>query len=204
MRLTPTGSPTPASTMARKGKTGMRRTCAGCVWVGKRSAWGSWKRPLIAGGGRSSIYRRIGGLQAQGLTYDFIGLTYGSLGRYDLADDVLRRRLAISRDRKNLLGQVYGLNNVGTVLLRRGAIAEAKKTFDQALAIARRVRSLDGMGLSVSNLGWVAAGLGDDEAAIIAAARLGADSRSKGGGGARMSVPQVATAISCHRQLSRG
>lgn len=84
----------------------------------------------------------------------------------DLADDALRRRLEIARDRKDLLGQIYRLNNVGTVLLRRGAIAEAKKTFDRALEIARRVRSLDGMGLSLSNLGWVAAGLGDCEAAI--------------------------------------
>ncbi len=112
------------------------------------------------------IYHRIGDVKSEGLTYDFIGIAYAALGRYDLAEDALRRRLAIARDNKDILGEIYGLNNVGTVLVQREAIDEARKVFEEAYEIARSVNSLEGQGLSLSNLGLIAATKRDYNQAI--------------------------------------
>jgi tetratricopeptide (TPR) repeat protein len=113
-----------------------------------------------------SIYQRIGEDRGIGLTYDFIGLAYGRLGRYREAEDALRRRLAVARDLKDFQGQIYGLNNVGTVLLQSGNLPAAQTTFREALAIARSVKNIAGEGLSLSNLALVLAGLGDYNQAI--------------------------------------
>lgn len=118
-----------------------------------------WKQAL-------EIYHRLGDTKSEGLAYDFIGIAYTTLGRYDLAEDALRRRLAIARDNKDILGEIYGLNNVGTILIQREAFDEARKTFEEAYELARSVNSLEGQGLSLSNLGLVAAAKKDYNQAI--------------------------------------
>lgn len=112
------------------------------------------------------IYQDIGDDEAIGRTYDYIGLGYASLGRYKQAEDLLRRRLAVARDRKDFQGQIYGLNNLGTILLQGGHIQAAQELFTEARTVAQSVQNLPGEGLSLSNLGLAAAGAGDYNQAI--------------------------------------
>ncbi|MEW5856338.1 MAG: tetratricopeptide repeat protein [Cyanobacteriota bacterium] len=107
------------------------------------------------------IYQQLGDRQAIGKTYDYLGLTYARLGRYFEAEDALRRRLAVARDAPDFQGQIYGLNNVGTILLQRGAVQAASASFSEALRIAQSINSQAGEGLSLSNLGLAAANSGD-------------------------------------------
>lgn len=112
------------------------------------------------------IYAQIGDLEAFGRTYDFIGLAYGELRRYPEAEDAFRRRLAVARTNKDLQGQIFGLNNLGSILLERSNLPEARTTFTEALDIARNVRNFAGEGLSLSNLGLIAAAEKDYDRAI--------------------------------------
>src|ERR687885_1554449 len=73
------------------------------------------------------LYQRVGDLEAVGVTYTYLGVTYAKLGRFQQAEDALRRRLGIARTRQDFLGQIYGLNNVGTVLLQSGNFKAARE-----------------------------------------------------------------------------
>ncbi len=107
------------------------------------------------------LYEKSGDLQGLGRTYDYLGLTYANLGRYQEAEDALRRRLGVARTRQDFQGQIYGLNNLGTVFLQVGNLEAAQATFTEALKIARSVKNREAEGLSLSNLGLVAAGRGN-------------------------------------------
>ena len=113
-----------------------------------------------------ALYDQIDDLRGLGLAHDYIGLTYAQLGRWEAAEFALRRRLAIARDRGDRQGEVFGLNNLGTVLLRHENPRGATDSFEQALAIARQLQSIEGQGLSLSNLGLAATQRGDYELAI--------------------------------------
>lgn len=119
----------------------------------------SWRQAL-------EIYRKIGEVEAQGITYDALGKAYSQVGRYIEAEDALRRRLAIARDTKDFQGQIYGFNNLGTLLLQRASILEAQKTFSEGLKVAKDIKNEAGEGLSLSNLGLVAYSLGKYDQAI--------------------------------------
>ncbi|NET39867.1 MAG: tetratricopeptide repeat protein, partial [Cyanothece sp. SIO1E1] len=119
----------------------------------------SWRQAI-------EVYHQIGDITAIGLAYDYIGLTYGSLGRYQEAEDALRRRLAVARSNEDLRGQIYGLNNLGTILLQQGRIPQAQVLFQEGLAIAQSTRNQFGAGLSLSNLGLVAVAEGEFEQAV--------------------------------------
>ena len=112
------------------------------------------------------IYHQIGDLEAQGRLYDYLGLTYGRLGFFEEANDALRRRLAVARDTKDFQGQIYGLNNVGTLLLQQNNWSGALDAFKEGLSVARSVDHMGGIGLSLSNIGLVAAESGDYTQAI--------------------------------------
>jgi tetratricopeptide (TPR) repeat protein len=106
------------------------------------------------------IYQQIGDFEGEGRTYDFIGVTYAKMGRYQKAEDALRRRVGVARTRQDFQGQIYGLNNLGTILLESGNPQSARETFTEALTIARSIQNRAGEGLSESNLGLVAAAEG--------------------------------------------
>ncbi|ASC73732.1 hypothetical protein XM38_047040 [Halomicronema hongdechloris C2206] len=110
----------------------------------------SWQQAI-------EIYHALGDTVALGLTYDYIGLTFASLGQYDQAESALRRRLAIARDNQNLQREIFGWNNLGSLLLQQGNVAAAQAAFSEASVLARSVNHPEGLGLSLSNLGLVAA-----------------------------------------------
>lgn len=112
------------------------------------------------------IYQQINDIVALGTTYDYLGVAYAKLGRYQQAEDALRRRVGIARSRQDFQGQIYGLNNLGTVLLQAENIAAAKNSFTDALKISRVLKNRDGEGLSLSNLGLAASAAGNYTEAI--------------------------------------
>ncbi|HAJ62081.1 MAG TPA: Tfp pilus assembly protein PilF [Cyanobacteria bacterium UBA8543] len=107
------------------------------------------------------IYQRIGDFQAVGLTYEYLGVAYAKLGRYEKSEDALRRRVGLARSQEDFQGQISGLNNLGTVFLQSRNLKAARETFTEALKISRSVNSQQGEGLSLSNLGLVAANEGN-------------------------------------------
>lgn len=119
----------------------------------------SWQQAL-------EFYHRAKDVESQAVVYDSLGMAYARLGRLQDAEDVLRRRLAISRDLQDFRGQVYGFNNLGTLLLQRGSVAEAERSFAEGLTIAQNINDEAGQGLSWSNLGRVAYSRGDYPRAI--------------------------------------
>ena len=123
------------------------------------SAIANWKRAL-------DFYQKSGDIEAMGQTYDYLGVTYAKIGRFQEAEDALRRRLGIARTRQDFTGQIYGLNNIGTVLLQAGNITAAQDSFSAALQIARTIKNQQGEGLSLSNLGLAAAAVGNYGEAI--------------------------------------
>lgn len=114
----------------------------------------------------AEIYHHLGDLQALGLAYDYIGVSYTQLGHFDDAELYLRRRLAIARYRDDFRGQAYGLNNLGMVLIQNTHYTGAEAAFLEALEISRSIGSQETEGLSLSNLGRVAAAIGDYPKAI--------------------------------------
>ena len=113
-----------------------------------------------------TLYSEIGDIEAVGRTYDYLGLAYADLGLYREAEDALRKRLGVARANRDLQGQVIGLNNVGSLLLKKRKFPAAKTTFNEALSIARATNSPIGIGLSLNNLGLAAASQGDYNQAI--------------------------------------
>lgn len=113
-----------------------------------------------------NLYQQINDVEAVGVTYDYLGVAYAKLGRYQSAEDALRRRVGIARSRQDFQGQIYGLNNLGTVLLQAENIEAAQNSFTDALKISRTIKNRDGEGLSLSNLGLAASAAGNYPEAI--------------------------------------
>ncbi len=117
-------------------------------------AIGNWVQAL-------DLYQRIGDIEGLGVTYGYLGVAYAKLGRYREAEDALRRRVGVARTQQDFQGQIYGLNNLGSVLLQGGNLQAAQESITEALTIARSVKNREGEGLSLSNLGLVAASVGN-------------------------------------------
>lgn len=113
-----------------------------------------------------TIYAEIGDLEAVGRTYDYLGLAYADLGLFRQAEDALRKRLGVAKANNDWQGQIFGLNNVGSLLLRKRDVSGAKTSFNRALSIARATNSPAGIGLSLNNLGLAAVSQGDYNQAI--------------------------------------
>ncbi|OKH12721.1 hypothetical protein NIES208_15700 [[Limnothrix rosea] IAM M-220] len=105
----------------------------------------------------ANIYQRFGDEESLGLTYDYLGEAYVSLGDIRSAEDAFRRRLAVARDRDDLQAQMFALNNLGTLFLKEGNLNMAEEVFSDALAIARSVENALTAGISLNNLGLAAA-----------------------------------------------
>lgn len=112
------------------------------------------------------LYTSIRDEQAMGRTLELLGITYGNLGQLREAEAALRQRIAIARDNRDFTGQIFGLNNLGVILIKRRGFTAAETVFVEALTLARSIDSIPGQGLSLSNLGLLAFSTGDfDEAA---------------------------------------
>jgi tetratricopeptide (TPR) repeat protein len=117
---------------------------------------GEYERGIAAWYRAIEIYHALGDGVSAGIAYDYIGLTYAQLSRFNDAEDTLRRRLSVAQDHRDFWGQVHGWNNLGSILIQRGRWIPAQEAFQTALGIAEDVEDDAGIGLSLSNLGLVA------------------------------------------------
>lgn len=111
-------------------------------------------------------YELIQDFPAIGAVYNHIGFAYLELGEYNNAENALRRSLAVASDLNNQSQQIYGFNNIGTLLINKNNPYAAEDAFRSAIAIAQTVGDEAGEGFSLSNLGQAQAAQGNYEQAI--------------------------------------
>jgi tetratricopeptide (TPR) repeat protein len=78
----------------------------------------------------------------------------------------IRRQLATARDAQDFESQVFASNILGTLRLQRGDTDAAAMAYEDALIVAQSTDNYAGMGLSMSNLGLLAATEGRYEDAV--------------------------------------
>jgi tetratricopeptide (TPR) repeat protein len=104
----------------------------------------------------ANAYHYLGDLVGMGEAYEQLVKVYSELGRYDEAEQVVRRQLAIAHSNSNFSDQILALNNLGTLSLQSGDLVTAQAAFAEGLTVAQDIDSESGMGLSLSNLGLIA------------------------------------------------
>ncbi|WP_156119586.1 tetratricopeptide repeat protein [Leptolyngbya sp. KIOST-1] len=114
----------------------------------------------------AEIYRLLGDGQAAGQAYGSMGAAFATLGQFPEAERALVLRVGTARDNGDSLGQVYGLNNLGTLYINQGRVRAGQAHFEEALQIARTTGDARAIGLSLSNLGQVATQLGELDVAV--------------------------------------
>lgn len=114
----------------------------------------------------AEIYRLLGDGQAAGRAYGSMGAAFATLDRYPEAERAFVLRIGTARDNDDLLGQVYGLNNLGNLYINQGKLNEGQAHFQEALQIARATGDSRAIGISLSNLGQVATQRGDLDVAV--------------------------------------
>ena len=108
----------------------------------------------------ANAYHYLGDFAGMGEAYSQLVRVYSSLGQYDDAEEVVRQQLAIARSETNFSNQVMALNNLGTIRLQVGDLDTAHAAFLEGLTISEDIASNRGIGLSLSNLGLIAAAQG--------------------------------------------
>ncbi|MEM9539930.1 MAG: tetratricopeptide repeat protein [Cyanobacteria bacterium P01_E01_bin.42] len=113
-----------------------------------------------------NYYESVGDMEALGTTYDYLGVAFAEVERYAEAENVMRRRLSIARDLKDVRGQIRGLNSLGNILLTNSNPIGATASFTEAIELSRSIGSQEGEGLGLSGLGLASAYQGQYEAAV--------------------------------------
>ncbi|MEP0907195.1 tetratricopeptide repeat protein [Leptolyngbya subtilissima ST-M1] len=114
----------------------------------------------------AEIYRLLGDGLSAGRAYGSMGAAFATLDRYPEAERAFVLRIGTARDNDDLLGQVYGLNNLGNLYINQGRLNEGQAHFQEALQIARTTGDSRAIGVSLSNLGQVATQRGDLDVAV--------------------------------------
>ena len=128
------------------------------ITVGQeRAAEGDYTAAIAAWSQALDIYNALNDSASAGIAYDYIANAYTQLNQLDQAESTVRRRIAAARDSDDRVGEIYGLNNLGGLLLQRGQVAAAATVFQQALALAETIPHAGGIGLALDGLGQVAA-----------------------------------------------
>lgn len=118
----------------------------------------SWQQALL-------MYQNLQDVEAQNLTYSYLGNAYVNLGQYEAAEDIFRRRLALARSRQDYQSQIYALNSLGRILAQRGSVQAANDLYTEALTLATSINSYGGKAVTLDSLGLLAFGVGNYEQA---------------------------------------
>ena len=110
------------------------------------AAINSWQQAL-------QIYRALKNRQREGLTLNFLGYAYRSLGNSAKAIEYSQQSLAIAREIKDRYGEGLALGNLGGAYGYLGNSAKAIEYSQQYLAIARSIKDRDGEAKALGNLG---------------------------------------------------
>ncbi|MBE9062780.1 tetratricopeptide repeat protein [cf. Phormidesmis sp. LEGE 11477] len=121
---------------------------------------GEFESSIVALNKAADVYHYLGDLVGMGEAYKQLVQIYSSLGQYREAELIVRRQLAIARTNQNFSEQVLALNNLGTLSLQTDDLGTAYASFSEGLQVAQSVDSDRGIGLSLSNLGLIAAARG--------------------------------------------
>jgi tetratricopeptide (TPR) repeat protein len=113
------------------------------------------------------IYTDLFEFESMGRVYGYLGPAYVATGQYDRAEVAFAQQVSIARRRDDAITLVYGLNNLGVVLLQGNAIDEAESFFTQALMEAETIANPKMMAISLNNLGLIAAARQDFYQAIV-------------------------------------
>ena len=109
------------------------------------AAINSWQQAL-------QIYRALKNRQREGLTLNFLGYAYRSLGNSAKAIEYSQQSLAIAREIKDRYGEGLALGNLGGAYGYLGNSAKAIEYSQQYLAIARSIKDRDGEAKALGNL----------------------------------------------------
>ncbi|MGB3787068.1 MAG: tetratricopeptide repeat protein [Phormidesmis sp.] len=123
---------------------------------------GQFESSITALSEAANTYHYLGDLVGMGEAYRQLVQIHSALGQYHEAELIVRRQLAIARTNQNFSDQILALNNLGTLSLQTGDLDAAHAGFSEGLLIAQDVESDRGIGLSLSNLGLIAAAQGLD------------------------------------------
>lgn len=121
---------------------------------------GAFESSVIALQKAADAYHHLGDLVGMGEAYRQLVQIHSGLGQYQAAETIVRRQLGIARSNQNFSDQILALNNLGTLSLQTSDLETAQAAFSEGLLIAQSVDSDRGIGLSLSNLGLVAAAQG--------------------------------------------
>jgi tetratricopeptide (TPR) repeat protein len=132
----------------------------------QRSAAGDLAEAIAAWAEAAEIYRLLGDAQSAGRAYGSMGAAFATLGQYPEAERAFVLRIGSAQDNNDLLGQVYGLNNLGNLYLNQGRQREAQTNFEEAARLARTTGDSRAIGISLSNLGHLATQRGEYETAV--------------------------------------
>jgi tetratricopeptide (TPR) repeat protein len=144
-----------------------RDVADGWIQLGnEQSAEGNLAQAADSWAEAAEIYRLLGDTQSAGRAYGSMGAAFATLGRYPEAERSFVLRIGTARDNNDLLGQVYGLNNLGNLYVNQGRLLAGQAHFEEALQLARTSGDSRAIGLSLSNLGQVATQRGDLDVAV--------------------------------------
>lgn len=148
-------------------RTESRDVADGWMQLGNRQlAEGDLAQAVDSWAEAAEIYRLLGDGQSAGRAYGSMGTAFALLDRYPEAERAFVLRIGTARDNDDLLGQVYGLNNLGNLYINQGKLLEGQAHFEEALQIARTTGDARALGVSLSNLGQVATQRGDLDVAV--------------------------------------
>lgn len=121
---------------------------------------GEFELSIVTLNKAAGAYHYLGDFVGMGEAYRQLVQLHSGLGQYAEAERIVRRQLAIARDNQNFSDQILALNNLGTLRLQTGDLDTAYAAFSEGLLVAQDVDSDRGIGLSLSNLGLIAAAQG--------------------------------------------
>lgn len=109
-----------------------------------------------------ALYESIPDQVGIGRVCAYLAPVYLELRDFAAAENMMRRNLAVLRDRQDQQTLIRSLNNLGTLLLEMDRnLDEVEFLFNEALTISQQVEDVTGQGLSLSNLGRLAYVEGD-------------------------------------------
>lgn len=91
---------------------------------------------------------------------NLLGTVYSEMGKYQEAEDVLRRACDAALEKGDRAGHLTGLNSTGINQWRRSDFRKARNTFLRTLRLARVLHDVGGEARSLSNIGLMESNMG--------------------------------------------
>ncbi len=151
----------------RNRETSPRREADGLLQQGRQQRdQGNYEEAIALWQQALELYTQMYDWGAMTQLYTQLGSAYAQLDNLAQAQQMFEAQVSLTRRRDNRRALMAGLNNLGTVLLRRGQLDAAQTRFTEALALATDSNVIRVLGLTYSNLGLLEATRGNPRQAI--------------------------------------